>query len=233
MEKVGSNRNALYLILPRSHVQSQYQSLFEWHGSWTEHLPLQQRQHRGQWQLPKMTNRRTPLLLQVPLSFSYFEGHLVQDQDHHHLNVKMQKETLRLWLQPQDVHHSFDQVRSDLHLRFKKQQWQSSQQSSLHWKWFLGTSFVHMSISFYHTIALFQHFRRSMIRLKRTFRLQTPSGLPWKKVLFSFFFVAMRWMPLQFFFGSTLLPWPCNLFFSCTITKLLLLLHFCCRLKQY
>ena len=196
MEKVGLDRNALYLLLPQLHVQSQYP---EWHGSWTAHLPLQLTQHQGRRQLPKMTNRRTLLLLQVPPSFSYFVGHLVQDQDHHHLNVKVLKETRLLWLQPQDVRHSLDQVRSDLHLRFKKQQWQSSQRSSLHWKWFLDTSYVHMSISFCHTIALFQHFRRSMTRLKRTFRLQTLSDLPWKKVWF-----LMGLTPLQCSFGTTL-----------------------------
>ena len=145
-----------------------------------------------------MTNRRTLLLLQVPPSFSYFVGHLVQDQDHHHLNVKVLKETRILWLQPQDVRHSLDQVRSDLHLRFKKQQWQSSRRSSLHWKWFLDTSYVHMSISFCHTIALFQHFRRSMTRLKRTFRLQTLSGLPWKK--FFFFFDGINTTSMLFWY---------------------------------
>ena len=69
-------------------------------------------------------------------------------------------------------------------LRFKKQQWQLSLPSSQHWKLFLDILYVHMSISCCHTIALYQHSRRLMTRLKRTFRLQTLSDLPKKKVFF-------------------------------------------------
>ena len=214
MEKIELDQNVLYLHLPQLHVQSLYQSLSAWHGSWIAHLPPQQRQHQERLHLPKMINQELQLLLQVLPSFNYFEGHLVHVHDRHLLHVIL-TETRLLWLQLQDVSHSSDQGHLDSPLRFKKQQWQLSLPSSQHWKLSLDTLYVHMSISCCHTIALYQHFRRSMTRLKRTFRWQTLSDLPWKKFLFFF----GRGMSFSCSLGTTMWLWLCTFFSQCALAE--------------
>ena len=179
MEKIELDQNVLYLHLPQLHVQSLYQSLSAWHGSWIAHLPPQQRQHQERLHLLKMINQEPQLLLQVLPSFNYFEGHRVHvhdptrdtDRDSPPLTPASRRQPL---------------FRPGTFGLTPPIQEQLSLPSSQHWKLSLDTLYVHMSISCCHTIALYQHFRRSMTRLKRTFRWQTLSDLPWKK--FPFFF---------------------------------------------
>ena len=126
-----------------------------------------------------MINQEPQLLLQVLPSFNYFEGHRVHvhdptrdtDRDSPPLTPASRRQPL---------------FRPGTFGLTPPIQEQLSLPSSQHWKLSLDTLYVHMSISCCHTIALYQHFRRSMTRLKRTFRWQTLSDLPWKK--FPFFF---------------------------------------------